>query len=519
MTEINVADKNNRLKVTVYSHYFRVSNIGWRFTDFVRRFERKYVQMGLDRVNRKWVRVEKKSFAFYSKDRSVYHFHINTLEEFKRHCIGAGVPSDLVEYQVMPLPPREDVELKIADGWAPREHQHGAIAFEMKDDGPINRLVALRPGDGKSFCTMYSASKCRARGIYFYKPSLIEKWVIDYRKTYDLDEGDLMTVQGSEELMALLEMARVGTLKAKIIAISNKTYQNYIKLYGEHGDGILEMGYACTPPDLFPFLKAAWRIIDEAHLDFHLNFMIDLFTHCERGISLSGTMFSDDDFITKMHNVAYPPASRYDEGLKDKYVDVQVALYSLAEPKKFKWADWASGRYSHNTYEQSLMKQHRSLDNYVRLIINQLDAKYMSARQPGDRALVFCASIDFCTVLANRLAQHYTDLRVERYVGSLNDPYENLITPDIAVSTHGSSGTAVDIPQLTTVIMTQSMRSSPGSVQNLGRLRKLPDGRAPSYTFVVCEDIPKHIEYHEHRQKLFEGRVASMRVDRTRMVI
>ncbi|WP_321936261.1 hypothetical protein [Paraburkholderia sp. J8-2] len=135
------------------------------------------------------------------------------------------------------------------------------------------------------------------------------------------------------------------------------------------------------------------------------------------------------------------------------------------------------------------------------------------------RATVFCASIDFCTLLANWLSEHYRDLRVERYVGSLNDPYENLITPDISVSTHGSAGTAVDIPQLTAVIMSQSMRSSPGSVQNLGRLRKLPDGRRPSYTFLVCEDIPKHIEYHEHRQKLLDGRVKSIQIDRTRIVV
>jgi len=103
---------------------------------------------------------------------------------------------------------------------------------------------------------------------------------------------------------------------------------------------------------------------------------------------------------------------------------------------------------------------------------------------------------------------------------SPRDPYENLITPDIAVSTHGSSGTATDVPQLTTVLMTHSMRASAGSLQNnLGRLRKLPDGRTPSYTFLVCEDITKHIEYHDHRMKLLDGRAGTLRIDRTRFVI
>jgi hypothetical protein len=122
-------------------------------------------------------------------------------------------------------------------------------------------------------------------------------------------------------------------------------------------------------------------------------------------------------------------------------------------------------------------------------------------------------------LLTQRLKAHYADRRVERYVGSLDDPYENLIARDIAVSTHGSAGTAVDIPQLTCVVQTHSMRSSPGSVQNLGRLRKLDDGRAPSYTFLVCEDIPKHIEYHEHRLKLLDVLARNVRIDRSRVVV
>ena len=40
-----------------------------------------------------------------------------------------------------------------------------------------------------------------------------------------------------------------------------------------------------------------------------------------------------------------------------------------------------------------------------------------------------------------------------------------------------------------------------------------------SYTFLACEDIPKQLEYHEHRMKLLDGRAGTIRTDRTRIVV
>lgn len=510
--------RNDVLKVKIYSHAFEVSNITYRFTDFVRRFEKRFVQMGMIRENRRWIRAEVKSFSFFFKDRRAYRFHINSLDEFKQHCRNAGVPDELIEWEFVPLPTYESIELTIRPEWSLREHQVPAFEFATRTEGPVSRLIGLRPGAGKSFTTMYSAAQAKARTLYTYRGGFLEKWLVDYRKTYDLEKGDLVTVQGQKDLKALLENAKDGEPVAKIIAVTNATLRDYIKLYETHGNGLLQMGYACLPQDLFQLLGVQWRVIDEAHLDFHLHFMLDMFTHCERGISLSGTLISDDDVIRRMQFLAYPPQARYEGAAMEKYINVYVALYSLEDPRKLKYTNWANGQYSHNVLEQSMMKSKRMLDNYVQLIIQQIQLTYVSGRQEGDRALVFCASIEFCTLLTDRLREYYKNYRVERYVGSLDDPYENLTTPDIAVSTHGSAGTAVDIPGLTSVVMTHSMRSSPGSVQNLGRLRNIP-GREIAYTFLVCEDIPKHLEYLEHRNKLLDVLAKNIRIDRTRIVV
>jgi hypothetical protein len=232
-------------------------------------------------------------------------------------------------------------------------------------------------------------------------------------------------------------------------------------------------------------------------------------------------MISDDPFVERMQNLAYPSDLRYKGGVYDKYIATRAVFYQLADPTKVKWKAPYNSNYSHNVFEHSIMKSKTMLDNYVKIIIRLLETTWLrdDYYKPGDKAVVFCASVDFCTLLTDRLQHHFTKFSVKRYVGSLNDPYDNLMEPDLRVTTHGSAGTAVDIPQLTVTIMSLALRSSSGSLQNLGRLRKLKDGREPLYVYMNCSDIPKHIEYHDHRQKLLDGKTTNYRVDRLPMLV
>ena len=111
-----------------------------------------------------------------------------------------------------------------------------------------------------------------------------------------------------------------------------------------------------------------------------------------------------------------------------------------------------------------------------------------------------------CTELTEYMRKKYPRLDVRRY--DEDDEFENLIDADVSVSTMQSSGTAVDIPNLTTVIMTTAMASSQGNIQGFGRLRALKnDNTKTDFLYFVCEDIPKHIEYHEKKRMILRDRV------------
>jgi superfamily II DNA or RNA helicase len=127
----------------------------------------------------------------------------------------------------------------------------------------------------------------------------------------------------------------------------------------------------------------------------------------------------------------------------------------------------------------------------------------------GDKAIIFCASIDFATYLTNFLKTRYQNFDVRRYVEE--DPFENLMEADVRVTTLISAGTAVDIAQLTTTVMTTSISSSQANEQGIGRLRPLKDGRTPEFAYLVCEDIEKQIEYHEKKRGIINDLAASYR--------
>jgi hypothetical protein len=233
------------------------------------------------------------------------------------------------------------------------------------------------------------------------------------------------------------------------------------------------------------------------HQDFHLNFKIDLYTNVPRSISLSATLTSNDRFMEEVYHIAYPDDSRFQGMVYHRYVAAKAMMYSFQFPNKLRFKN--AGRYSHHVFEQSIMKYPKVLDGYLNLINLEVQSNYIGDRTDGQKCLIFCASIDLCTIVTNYLKKKYPQLDVRRYVE--DDPYENVMEADIIVSTMLSAGTALDIPNLITVIMTTAMSSKAGNIQGFGRLREIP-GVKLRFIYFVCQQIGKQVQYHEEKRVL-----------------
>lgn len=499
------------LKVSVFSHNFVVTRITPRARTAVELFCKKYVQYGTVKVGHKWQKAMLKVFAAATKNRLEYRFHINQFKDFKAHLEFHGLTGVLVEFVANPIPLYVNVTLPIFPHWKSYDYQEPVIEYICAAGEPRSKFVDLQTGKGKSYCSLAAASIMGTPIVLMVRPMYIDKWLIDIRKTYDIEIEDCLVIQGEKSLLALLAAAEEGKPVAKIVLMSNKTFQLWIKKYEEYGDAILDMGYACLPGDFYEHIGAGLRIIDEVHSDFHLNFKIDLYTNVAHSVSLSATLLSDDAFINRMYEIAYPKYQQYKGPAYDKYIAARSIIYRLKEPDKVRFQDWASNRYSHNTYENSILKNDNLCQNYMAMINEIIKFSYIKNYKEGHRLIIFCSSITFCTRLTAYLADKYPHFDVRRYVE--DDEFVNVMEPDIRVTTLLSAGTAIDIPMLQTTILTTAVSSSQSNIQGLGRLRKMADGTTPEFIWLTCESIPAHITYHEKKRLMLEDRVISYRND------
>jgi superfamily II DNA or RNA helicase len=229
----------------------------------------------------------------------------------------------------------------------------------------------------------------------------------------------------------------------------------------------------------------------------------------ETSISLSATLISDDPFINKMHQMMYPINERYNAGELIRYIDAFAISYNLSYPEGIRTEEFGSTTYSHLAFEKSIMRNKSFMQNYIDLIDYVIDTSYMQVKREKKKLLVFSATIEMCTELTKYFKNKYSQFDVRRYCE--DDPYENLIDSDIRFSTILSAGTAHDIPDLTTTIMTTAISSIQSNVQALGRLRAMKDGHPVQFYYFVCSDIPKHIEYHQQKEVLLGKRAKSLK--------
>jgi hypothetical protein len=286
--------------------------------------------------------------------------------------------------------------------------------------------------------------------------------------------------------------------------------QIWISLYEKIGQAIEGVGYACMPQEFYPLLRAGIRIIDEVHMEFHFNFKQDLYTHVPRSISLSATMVSDSAFRNRMYMLTYPQSCRF-EVPYIPFISATAISYQFERPERIRFVG-KQGMYSHYVFEESIMKEKKVLANYVSMIRFIVEREYVSDYLEGESMLVFAAGVEFCTYLVEDFRRVWPHLKIERYCGSANDPYENLLTAQIVVTTLGSAGTNVDIAKLKCALLTTSVDSTQSNIQGSGRLRdeKLEAGRQPRFVWFFCEQIARQVAYHEKKMKLLKNRALKL---------
>lgn len=364
-----------------------------------------------------------------------------------------------------------------------------------------------------TYCSLRGVSEAGLRTAIIVEGGMVTKWGKDVLKVLDIKAKNTLCVRGGNQLRGLIGMAGTKELeKVDIILISSNTLQDWITTHETLADkNNRDVGYGIEPSEFYEKLEIGHRLIDEVHKRFHFNFKQDLYCNAQMVTSLSATLFSYDKSMENLYEIAYPKAQRYDGGELDKYIKTYAVMWRPQKGRKIKSTEYGRSTYSHIAVEKSIMRNKQLMDNYFEMIAETLEQGYVPNYKEGNKAAVFVASTDMATALVKFLRVRFPKYSCERYASSTGDPYDNLMDPDLRVTTLGSGGTGHDMPGLTDTILTVGIMSLQANIQVLGRLRFIPDQDTRFY-YMTCLDLEAQMRYHGLKMKLMEERAKSFEI-------
>ena len=339
---------------------------------------------------------------------------------------------------------------------------------------------------------MNSIVKMNMRTAILVLPKYIEKWVDDVAKYTDVEEKDIYVVKGSDSIVKLSRM-KSENIHHKFFILSLATIREYVTAYEEN-----KLATDIITPDKFmEHLGVGILLNDESHQHFHALLRISLYMNVSKLIGMTATLDSNRESMRKIYNTMFPANYRISNlAKKTAYVNVEASGYRLTHIKGVRY--YTNRGYNHIEYEHHILKHFKFLKSYLEMIKWYVTERYVKKRREGDKALVYVSSVRMSSVLTSYLQEQFPTLNVKRFME--DDPYENIMTADLCVTSAQNGGTALDVPNLVWILMTTSMSSLQANLQTLGRLREIKD-RYLLYTYIYCLDIPNQVKMHKDRKE------------------
>jgi superfamily II DNA or RNA helicase len=447
-----------------------------------------------DKILKRNIRQRDKMFMSHLPHTNTYRFSIMNLKDFMLLLGSHYVTRDMIHVEYRKNFNIKPINIKVNSSFTIRDYQHIYINALVAENATKITLIDLQTGRGKSVIAMAAIAKLNMRTGLLLRPKYIEKWIIDLKKYTDVTDNDIYIVQGEESLLHLIEDKNTSY---KFVIFSSRTMMNLITDFEE----CHSYTFPITPDKILETLGIGIIYNDETHEEFYSIFKCILYLNPLYLIGSSATLLSNQPDVNKMYMNLFPATNRISNIVEyDKYANVIAINYKIESLRGIRFMGVKG--YNHILFEQTLMRNSVFLREYINMIDYYIADLYISRRKPGDRMLIFAASIRMCTVLANHFDRKYKQFDVRRYVE--DDPLVNVLESDICFSTTLSAGTALDIPNLIAVLQTVLISSIQANLQNVGRLRKLDDGREVYYGYLYSKDIPKQVKMHHDRTKIIK---------------
>lgn len=502
-----------KTKITFYSHFFTVDNPNPKFVRLIYHLSMRYTQYEWRRneVTGRNQYVAVKTFAIYAHQGRQFRFLKGQWKEMENALSQYSITPAEYEYAYGEDPVTEKVDLPIKPGWNLYPQQIEAKSFVLERDGEFGSnspLLMMPVGTGKTVTSLITASELGHRlGICVLK-RYKDKWVSDVKKTYDLEDKDIVIIDNGKLLRRATAYPGSNLPIPKVFIFTLSAMTSWYDLYEESPENPLLEAYDCKPHEFFSHLGIGTLIFDEVHQHPHVVYRVLTYTHTDMVISLSATLLDPNPIIQRVQSAMFPKSARYENIQMKKYIKVIACQYQIRgyDKEKIRTSEWGSNMYSQVAFEASILRNKKLATQYIERILYIIEQGFVQERDPRDRLGIFVGRETMAEALVAAIRRRFPQFDTRAYLQKHD--YANLLKPDIRVTTIMSGGTGADIPNLRYVILTNSIQSPNSNIQVLGRLRELPD-RDVTFYYLFCSSIPKQVEYHETKRELFEPRVLS----------
>lgn len=361
-----------------------------------------------------------------------------------------------------------------------------------------------------TFCALAAMERLKVRTCLMLLPKYFGIWDEAFQDIYGGVGFTTIEVSGSGNLKKLMVSRKNGEKIADVIKISVPTYRNYIKCYEQRGmEGLEEEGYLVPPHEFHSFMGIGLQINDEIQDDPGFYFKSDTVTNVKKQVYLSATPYTGNDRLSEMINVMLPRKTDAPLPGLDAYANCIGMYYQdNCRPGDYKGF---KGAYSHMTYEAGLLRDAGRRNKYFKMVADLVKKLYINEHQPGQKIIVFCATVKFILKLVKHLQHEFKDFKVGEYVSGTD--YKELLLNDITVTTLKSAGAGVDIPNVKEILLLHAINSKRDNIQALGRGRRLKDfpDINPRFTFLASITIPEHLRYAKQKEIYFHKRIRSLK--------
>lgn len=449
------------------------------------------------RIN-KWIMTAKYT-SYDEKEGYAYapRYMLNSLIRYIEDNCDTEVKQKVIE----PITPIK-VDLPVKDGVELREVQVPVVKF-LTDESIGFKPLALFTGAGKTMASIYSICQLGYPALISLG-LLIDQWLKSILQFTDISRDDIYIVKGFDTLASLWKGIENG-FRPKILLFSMRT----LDLYAVKCEG----AYAELPSyeELIKTLGIGVKVVDECHLNFNTNVLIDLKSNIKMNIYLSATYQRSSYQGRKIFNMVFPAELKFGEQFVKKYTTVYTCGYRLSINPRDLGRFRSFKGYNHAKYENYLVRHKLVLEYFVELVIKTCLYKYFDeVKKEGQHCLILVQTQQFACKLAEYLTEQRNDTVSVFFAGS-RDAYgkEENLDADVIISTVKSCGVGRDIKNLKTCINTVSFSSPPQCIQILGRLRELPNEET-IFVDICNTEIQQHVRHMYNRTAIYDVRAAKV---------